>query len=199
MMPGFEPLVRVLDHHHRGVHHRADRDGDAAERHDVGVHALVNHDDESRQDSERQRDDGDERRAQVEKEEHAHQRHDDELLDEFLPEVRHGALDERRAVVGRHDLHARRQARLERCDLRFDRGYRFKSVFTRAHHDHSARDLTLPVQLGDAAAHLGADLHARDVGEPHRDPRIADRKRNLAKVVQRLQVAACAHHVLGFT
>ena len=105
VMPGLDPLVRVLYHHHRGVHHRADRDGDAAQRHDVGVHALEIHDNERGQDSERQRNDGDERRTQMEKEEHAHQRHDDELLDEFLSEVRHGPLDERGAVVGRHDLH----------------------------------------------------------------------------------------------
>jgi len=26
VMPGFEALVRVLYHHHRGVHHRADGD-----------------------------------------------------------------------------------------------------------------------------------------------------------------------------
>ncbi len=30
VVPGFEALVRVLDHDHRGVHHRADRNGDAA-------------------------------------------------------------------------------------------------------------------------------------------------------------------------
>jgi hypothetical protein len=63
VMPGFEALVRVLDHHHRGVDHRADGDRDAAERHDVGVHPLVIHDDECGEDAERQRNDGDERRA----------------------------------------------------------------------------------------------------------------------------------------
>src|SRR2546425_7782225 len=45
---------------------------------------------------------------------------------------------------------------------------------------------------------LFRSLHARDVGQANRDPRIADRKRNLAEVIQRLQVAACSHHVLGF-
>ena len=68
MAPLLEVLVRVLDHHHGSVDHRTDGDGDAAERHDVGVHALIAHDDERRQDAERQRDDGDERRAQVEQE-----------------------------------------------------------------------------------------------------------------------------------
>ena len=52
----------------RRVHHRADRDRDAAERHDVGVDTLVVHDDERDEDPERQRDDRDERRAQVKQE-----------------------------------------------------------------------------------------------------------------------------------
>ena len=41
VLPCFELLVRVLDHHDRRVDHRADRDRDAAERHDVGVDALA--------------------------------------------------------------------------------------------------------------------------------------------------------------
>jgi len=39
-------LVRVFDHHNGGVHHRTDGDGDAAQRHDVGVHPLLLHHDE---------------------------------------------------------------------------------------------------------------------------------------------------------
>ena len=45
MVPRFDVLVGILDHHHCGIDHRADRNGDAAERHDIGVHALVIHDD----------------------------------------------------------------------------------------------------------------------------------------------------------
>ena len=85
--PALEVLVRVLDHHDRRVDHRADGDGDAAERHDVRVHALVVHDDERHQDADRQRDDRDERRAQVEQEHEADERDDDEFLDQLLAEV----------------------------------------------------------------------------------------------------------------
>ena len=38
-----EVLVHVLDHHDRRVDHRADGDGDAAERHDVGADADAAH------------------------------------------------------------------------------------------------------------------------------------------------------------
>jgi hypothetical protein len=72
VFPMLEVFVRVLDHHDRRVDHRADRDRDAAQRHDVGVDTLVAHDDEGREDAERQRHDGDEGRAQVEQEDETH-------------------------------------------------------------------------------------------------------------------------------
>jgi hypothetical protein len=80
VLPGLQLLVRVLDHHHGRVHHRADGDRDAAQRHDVGVDALVAHHDEGGQDAQRQRDDGHQCRAQVPQEEHADRGHDEELL-----------------------------------------------------------------------------------------------------------------------
>jgi len=41
MAPLLQVLVRVFNHHHRGIDHGTDGDGDAAQRHDVGVHPLV--------------------------------------------------------------------------------------------------------------------------------------------------------------
>ena len=40
----FQMLVGVFDHDDDRVHHRADGDGDAAERHDVRADALLEHD-----------------------------------------------------------------------------------------------------------------------------------------------------------
>ena len=83
LVPALEVLVRVLDHHDRRVDHRADRDRNAAERHDVGVDALVVHDDERGQYAERQRDDRDERRPQVKQKNEANERDDHKLLDQL--------------------------------------------------------------------------------------------------------------------
>ena len=69
-------------------------DGDAAQRHDVGVDALVMHDDEGHQDAQRQRDDGDECRAQVEQEDETHHRDDDEFLQQLEAQVLDGPLDQ---------------------------------------------------------------------------------------------------------
>ena len=132
----------------------------------------------------------------MKKEQHAHQRHYDELFDKLLPEIRHRALDEGGPVVGRHDLHAGRQARLEGGDLRLDRVDGFERVLAKSHDDHASRYFALAVEFGDASAHLRPDLNARDVGEAHGNSRIGSRERNLAEVVERLQIAARAHHVL---
>src|SRR5205085_5128002 len=154
-----------------GVDHGADRDGYAAQRHDVGVDALVVHHDEGDQHTERKRDDGHERASEVEEECEANDGDDDELLGELVPEVVHGALDQLRAVVGRHDLHARGQAALQLRELRLDRGDRFQRVLPGAHHDYTADDFTLTVQVGHAAAHLGPQLDVRDIPQENRDAR----------------------------
>ena len=83
VLPFLNVLVRVLDHHDRRVDHGADGDGNAAERHDVGVDALIAHHDEGEQDAQRQGDHGDQGRAQMEQEEGTHQRDHDELLDQL--------------------------------------------------------------------------------------------------------------------
>jgi hypothetical protein len=83
-LEGFDVLVGVLDHHDRRVHHRADGDRDAAQRHDVGVDALPVHDDERGQHADRQGHHRHQRRAQVEQEDRAHQRHHEELLEQLV-------------------------------------------------------------------------------------------------------------------
>ncbi|MNR69393.1 hypothetical protein D3C85_1945980 [compost metagenome] len=49
LVPGLDLLVGVLDHHHRGINHGTDGNGDPAQGHDVGVDSLVAHDDEGHQ------------------------------------------------------------------------------------------------------------------------------------------------------
>jgi hypothetical protein len=128
VLPRFDALVRVLDHHDRGIDHRADRDRDASERHDVGVDALALHHDEGDQHAQRQRHDGHQRRAQVPQEHRADQRDDDEFLDQLVAQVRDGTVDQLAAVVGRDDLDARRQARLQLVELGPHRGDGFACV-----------------------------------------------------------------------
>ena len=67
-LQALEMLVRVLDHDDRRVDHRADRDGDAAQAHDVGVDAEQAHRDERDQHADRQHDDRDQRASHVHQE-----------------------------------------------------------------------------------------------------------------------------------
>ena len=62
-------LVGVLHHDDRRVHQHADRDRDAAERHDVGAEPLDLHHDEGEQDRQRDREDRHEGGAEMEEEE----------------------------------------------------------------------------------------------------------------------------------
>jgi hypothetical protein len=75
-----ELLVRGLDHHDLGVDGGADRDGDAPEGHDRRGDPEEVHGDEGREHRERDRDDRQERAAQVEQEQDDHERDDDHLL-----------------------------------------------------------------------------------------------------------------------
>ena len=174
MPPGFQMLVCVLDHDDRRVDHRADRDCDATERHDVRVDALRLHHDERREYAERQRDDRHQRRTQVKQERSAHERDDEELFEQLAAQVVDRAPDQLRTVIGLDDLDAGRQARLQRRKLglyRINGGLR---VLALAHHDHTAGDFTLAVEFGNAAAQFRAELHACDVAEQHRHAACAD-------------------------
>ena len=77
-------LVRVLHHDDGRIHHRADGDGDAAERHDVRGQAQPEHRQERKQDGDGQRDDRHQRGADVPEENDADQRDDDAFLDELF-------------------------------------------------------------------------------------------------------------------
>ena len=181
-------LVRVLDHHDRRVDHRADGNRYATERHDVRVHALVVHDDERHQHAQGQRNDGDKCRAQMKQEGEAHQCHDDEPLDKLLLQIVDRALDEARPVVGRNDLDAGRQTRFERRELGLYRVDRLQRVLARAHDDDATGDLTLAVQLGNAAAHLRPHLDTGHVAQAHRHAGVGGHQGYLAEVVERLQI-----------
>ncbi|MNS70677.1 hypothetical protein D3C72_1040240 [compost metagenome] len=113
-MPVFQLLVRVLDHHDRGIDHGANGNGNAAQRHDVGIDALVAHHQKGGQHAQRQRHDRHQRGTQVEQEQQAHQRDHGELFGQLVCQVFHRALDQRGAVVGGDDLHTGRQALLQR-------------------------------------------------------------------------------------
>src|SRR5437879_4287769 len=100
----------------------------------------------------------------MEQEQDVHDRDDDRLFDQRPPEGLDRPLDERRTVIKRHDLHARRQTRLKRLDLLLD-----------------------PADHGD-----GADAVARDDDTPHRLVRPLDERCRPERIPE-LHVGDLAH------
>ena len=88
----------VLDHDDGRIDHRADGNGDAAERHDVRGQAEPHHGQEREDDGNRQCDDGDQRRADMPEKDKAHEGDDDALLDELFAQSIDGALVDQLAV-----------------------------------------------------------------------------------------------------
>ena len=188
----------VLNHHDGGIDHRSHRNGDPAQRHDVGVEPLEMHHDKGEAQAERQGDNRYQRRAHVPQEQGADQRHDDKLFQQLVAEVVDGAVDKLAAVVGGDHFHPFRQAALQRRQLRFDRGDHFAGVLAGAQDHHAAGHFAFAVKLGDSAAHLRANLYPRDVAEINRHAVIPGFQHDIFEVVERLQVAAGAHHIFGF-
>jgi len=68
-------LVKILDENYRAIHHRANRNGDATQRHDVGMESLQAHDQKGHENGHGQGEHRHQRAARMEQEQAAHQRH----------------------------------------------------------------------------------------------------------------------------
>ena len=160
-----ERLVRVLDHDDGRIDHRADRDRDAAERHDVAKSGPVhNIGMNERMIAIGQRDDRDERGADVPEENDADQRDDDAFLDQLFAQRRDGALDQLAAIVGRDDLARPRAATiLISVEFLFDAVDDVERVLAVAHDDDAADDFAFAVQFRDAAPDVGAEMDRADI------------------------------------
>src|SRR3546814_5135216 len=97
--------------------YHADRDRDAAQAHDVGVHAQRTHGDHRDQNADRQHDDRDQRAAGMEQEQQADQRDDEALLEQGRAQRLDRTHDEVGPVVDRLDADALGQAACKFRDL----------------------------------------------------------------------------------
>ena len=79
----FHFLVDGLDHDDGRIDHGAYRDGNAAQRHDVGIQPLCIHHDQGSQNSQWQADNDDQGRADMEKENKTDQHHHQKFFRQF--------------------------------------------------------------------------------------------------------------------
>ena len=160
-------LVGVLDHDDGGVDHGADGDGDAAEAHDVRAEAEKPHSGKRHQDAHGQNENGNQRAAQMQEEDHADERHDGALLQQRAFQRIHGTVDQQRAVVDRHDRGAGRQADGHLGEPRLDVVDHRERIGAEALQRNAARHLAVAVELGNAAPLVGPDLHPGDVAQQY--------------------------------
>ena len=187
-------LMGVLDHDDGGVDHGANRDGDAAETHDVGAEPDQLHADEGDEDADRQHQDGDERASQMQQEDHADQRHDDALLGQRVLQRVDRRLDQMRAVVDRHDLGALRQAAGDVRQALLDVVDHVQGIGAEALQHDAARHLALAVEFGDAAPLVRTDLDASHILDAQRHA-LSGLEHDVLDIGQRFDVATTAHDI----
>src|SRR6266576_4366903 len=96
-------------------------------------------------------------------EDDAHERHNDALFDQLLPQRGDGALDQIAAIISRHDAHARRQGGFDFFDFLFDTIDDVERVLAVTHHHDPANGLAFAVQFRDPAPDIAAEMHGADV------------------------------------
>ena len=199
--PLLEPLVGVLDLDDRAVDQHADRDRDAGERHDVRREPHEVQRDEGEEDRDRDGDDRDDRRRDVPEEEQDDDADDDHLLARArAASVSIERVDQLRAVVGRDDLDARRAASAPaRRGVAFTRSMTL-SAFS------PWRMTTMPPTVSPRPSRSATprrmsgpsvDRARRCARGPACRSSASTPTTMLLEVVDRLHVAAAAHHVLG--
>ncbi len=190
-------LVGVLDHDDGGIDHRPDGDGDAAEAHQIGVHAEQAHGDEGDEHADRQHQDRHQRAAHMQQENDADQRNDQRFLDQRSLEGGDGAVDQFGAVVDGLYRHPFGQAGAEFGDPGFQVVDHFEGILAVARHGDAGDHLAFAIEFGQAAPLVGRQFDTRDVADQHRRSLVAlDHQR--FEVADAAQVALAAHHVLGF-
>ncbi len=161
---------RVLDHHHRAVHHQADGDRQPAQRHQVGRDAQPVHRHEGQQRRQHQRADHDQRRPDVAQEQQQHQHHQHHALEQHLDHRVERRIDQLGALVIRHDLQAVGQHAVvvDGLDARLDARDDFLGVAAAHHHDHAADRFGHAVLDHRPRARRRADLHLGHVAQGQR-------------------------------
>ena len=165
--------------------------------HDVGAKADRPHGRERQKDSDGQHEDRYQRAAQVKQEDDADQGDDQAFLDERAAQRLDRGFDEAGAIIDRNDLGAIRQGGGNRGEPLLDVLDNGERIGAEPLHDDAARDLSLAVELGDAAPLIGPDFDARDVLEAQRRPSLGFQD-DILDVGRVPEIALAADHELEF-
>ena len=144
-------LVRIFNHDDGGIDHGADGNGDAAQRHDVGIDAHAFHDYERGKNAHRQRNNNYQRRAQVKQKQRTHQRDYNKFFEQRDVQVIDCTFDQRGAIISFDNFHACGQASGQLIEFGFYAVNGGQCIFAVTHDDDAADDFAFTVELGNAA------------------------------------------------
>ena len=132
----------------------------------------------------------------MQQEQEDHQRDDDQLFDERVPERLDACADERGAIVSRDDLDALGERGPELLDARLDRVDDLEGIRAGTSDDHSADDLAFSVEIRETPALRRADPHRADVSQDDGRAQVGAED-DLFQIARLFHVAASADIVLG--
>ena len=155
------------------------------------------HGHERDQHRDRNRQDGNDGAGDVPQEDQDHEGHHGQLFDQRVLQVVDGCEDQVGAVVGGHDLDARGQAGFDLFQLGLDALDDPQRVLALPHDDDAGDHFALAVEIGDAAAHVGAERHGADVAHQDGHARRAGPERDVRQIAGGVGIAAAAHHVFA--
>ncbi len=156
----------------------------------------MEHGRESQEHAQRQRENGNERASRVEQEQEDHERDDDHLLGQRVPQRADGRLDELRTVVGDDELDTFGQALSDLVHALFDPLDDVEGIFPISHHDDAADGLAFAVEIGDAPSHVGPEAHFPHVAHVDGRAVLPYRQGNDFEVFFLFDVAEATHHLL---
>ena len=186
--------VAVFDHHDRRIDEHADRQRDAAQRHDVRAHAQPVHRDEGHQHRDGQRENRNQRGTEVKQENDDHEADDDGLFQQIALQRFDRRVDQTGAVVSRHDLDAGRQRRCDLAQLLLDAVDDVQRIHALAHDDDAADGFAFAIPFRNPFADIRAEAHRSQIAQQHRRSILAA-DGNRCEIVQRAQIAEAADHV----
>ena len=160
----------VLDDDHERVDQHSDRDGEAAEAHQVGGHPGLAHDDQGDDDRQRKAQRDDQRGPPIAEEQQQQDDHQDGGFGQRADDRADGAPDQSAAVIEDVDRNAFRQRRLKLLQALAHVAHELARIGT-AQTEHESLDrLAAAVDRDGAVACELADANAGDVADPDRRP-----------------------------
>ncbi len=195
LLPLGEMPIAVLHHHNRGIDKNTDSQSDAAKGHDVRRNTEEIDRDKRDKNRDRQSKNGDQRGTEVKQEDDDDEADNDGLFEQIALESGYRIVDEAGTIIARDNLHSGWKRRRDISELLLYPFDDIQRIHTLPHDDDAANSLSLTVPLGDAFSNVRAKGHAAEITQQNRSSVFAAHGDRL-KIIERLQVAEAANHVL---